>query len=155
MLIPSCRKSVAPSKPAPSNSQRAPRPLRSHHWVSRALRTNQPCPFGTSPCSVKTSSDSSIISASEQFDLVADGNLAALDDACQHAAPALELGAQPLAQLVHAVARVADHRDLEDGSAGANSLADRPALDIVPFDGQVLPNRPRLDADRVEMLLRD
>src|SRR5215210_755968 len=57
-LIPSCVKSVAPSKPAPSNSHRTPRPLRSHHCVSRALSTNQPSPLGTSPRSVGTSSDS-------------------------------------------------------------------------------------------------
>jgi hypothetical protein len=38
--------------------------FRSHHCVSRALRTNQPCPFGTSPCSVETSSDSGTTDAS-------------------------------------------------------------------------------------------
>ena len=72
----------------------------------------------------------------------------------EHSAPALELGPQALPQLVHAVARIADHRDLEDGFADANALTDRPALDIVSFDGQVLARSARFDAHRVEMLLR-
>jgi hypothetical protein len=53
------------------------------------------------------------------------------------------------------VARIADHRDLENGLTSANPLTDRPALDVVPFDGQVLPDRARLYADRVQVLLGD
>ena len=60
-LMPSSWKSVAPSKPAPSNSQRTPRPSRRHHWASRALSTNQPSPLGTRPCSRVTSCASGTI----------------------------------------------------------------------------------------------
>jgi hypothetical protein len=63
-LIPSCMKSVAPSKPAPSNSHSTPRPFRSHHCVSHAFRTNQPSPFGTRPRSVGTSSASGVTGVS-------------------------------------------------------------------------------------------
>src|SRR4051794_10255401 len=91
--------------------------------------------------------------ALEELDLVADGNLAALDDARQHAALALQLGPKAVAQLVHPVARVADHRDLELGLAGAQALADRPLLDIGSLNGDVLANRARLDVHRVEVLL--
>jgi SAM-dependent methyltransferase len=69
--------------------------------------------------------------------------------ACRRARPAA------LAQLVHAVARVADHRDLEERLAGLDALADRPLLHVGALDGQVLADRPGLDADRVEVLARD
>src|SRR5215212_10020596 len=91
----------------------------------------------------------------KQLDRVADGHFAGLYDAGQHAALALQLGAKAVAELVHSVARIADHRDLELGFADAHALADRPLLDIVALDGDVLPDRPRLNVDRVEMLLRD
>src|SRR4029453_9954678 len=78
-LIPSCSKSVAPSKPAPSNSQRTPRPGRSHHWVSRALTTNQPCPLGTSPRSVGTSSASFTIPLARQPAVAVPRRLAPLE----------------------------------------------------------------------------
>jgi len=60
----------------------------------------------------------------------------------------VQLRAQALAQLVHAVARLADHRDLEDRLAGADALADRPLLDVSALDGQVLADVARLDVDR-------
>src|SRR6266550_7594290 len=91
----------------------------------------------------------------DQFDLVADGDLAARDDSRQHPALALELRAQALAQLVHAVARIADHHDLEHGRTRTHALTDRPLLHVVALDGQVLADRARVDADRVQMLLRD
>jgi hypothetical protein len=53
-LTPSCWKSVSPSS-APSKSHNTPRPGRCQHSASRALRTNQPSPFGTRPRSVSTS----------------------------------------------------------------------------------------------------
>ena len=56
ILIPSWSKSVAWSKP--SNLVSAPRPSRSSQNDSRALTTNQPCPFGRSPHSVFVSLDS-------------------------------------------------------------------------------------------------
>src|SRR5437870_10554257 len=91
----------------------------------------------------------------KQFDLVADGDLTALDDSRQHAPLALKLGAKAVAQLVHPVTGVADHRDLELGLSGPNALADRPSLDVRALDGDVLPDRAGLDTHGVEMLLGD
>ena len=83
------------------------------------------------------------------------GDFAALDDAGEHPALVRELRAQPLAQRVHLLARIANHRDLEERLAHANALADRPLLHVVAFDGQVLPRRAGIDTDRVEVLLGD
>jgi SAM-dependent methyltransferase len=92
----------------------------------------------------------------EQLDRVADRDLAGLDDPRQHPALALQLLAKPVAQLVHPVTGIADHGDLEHRLvADLHSLADRPLLDVGPLDGQVLADRARLDADRLEMLGRD
>src|SRR5918912_2707903 len=91
----------------------------------------------------------------DQCDLVAHGDLAAARHSGEHAAPALKLGAQALAQLVHPVARVADTRDLELRLARADALTDRPLLDVVAFDGDVLADRAGLDVDGVEVFLRD
>src|SRR5437764_1739234 len=93
--------------------------------------------------------------ALDERDLVADCDLAALGHPREHAALALELRTKAVAQLVHPVARVADHRDLELGLAGHDALADRPLLDIVAFDRDVLADRARLDVDRLEVLLGD
>src|SRR5205823_13306558 len=92
--------------------------------------------------------------ALEQLDLVADGDFARLDHAREHPALVVELGSQALAQVVHALARVADHRDLEDRLADTDALPDRPALDVGAVDGQVLADRPRFDADGLEVLHR-
>ena len=91
--------------------------------------------------------------ALEQDDLVADGDLAAFDHAREHPAPPLQLLAQALAELIHLVTGVADHRDLEHSLADADSLADRPLLDVVPVDGDVLAGHARLEPELVEMLL--
>src|SRR5439155_11747565 len=90
-----------------------------------------------------------------ELDGAADGDLAALDHARQHAALAVELGAYAISELVHPVAGIADHRDLELSLAGPHTLADRPALDVVAVDGDVLANCAGLDVHGVEMLLRD
>ena len=89
----------------------------------------------------------------ERLDLVADRDLAGLDDTRQHAALALQLLAKAVAQLVHTVAGIADHRDLEHRLvADLHSLADRPLLDVGALDGQVLADRARFDANRLEVL---
>src|SRR5205823_11642835 len=90
----------------------------------------------------------------EQLDLVAHGDFARLDDPGEHSTLVVELRAQALAQVVHALARVADHRDLEDRLADTDALPDRPALDVGAVDGQVLADRPRFDADGLEVLHR-
>jgi len=64
------------------------------------------------------------------------------------------LAAQPLAELVHPVAGVAHHRDLEHRLADADPLPDRPVVDVNALDGHVLANHARLHAHRVEVLLR-
>src|SRR5262249_34488392 len=92
--------------------------------------------------------------ALEQPDRVAHGDAPPPRDAGQHAALVVELRAQTLAQVVHPLARVADHRDLEHGLSNADALADRPLLDVRASDGQVLADVARLDADRVEVLER-
>jgi hypothetical protein len=51
--------------------------------------------------------------ALDQLDLVAESDLAALEDVREHAALPVDLRAQPLAELIHPLARVAHHRDLE------------------------------------------
>src|SRR5438874_9254211 len=91
----------------------------------------------------------------EQLEFVADGNFAVLDDAGQHAALAVQLGAKAVPQLVHPVARIADHRDLEDRVlADAHALADQPLLHVHAFDGHVLADRARLDVDRPQVVRR-
>src|SRR5204862_3312881 len=77
----------------------------------------------------------------DELDFVADGDLARLDDPGQHSPLPLELGAEAVAELVHPVAGVADHRDLEQRLANADLLAHRPLLDVGPLDGEVLANR--------------
>src|SRR3954451_19163013 len=90
----------------------------------------------------------------DELDRVAHGDFARVDDAREHPALALELAAQALAQLVHPVARVADHRDLEQRFTHTDLLSERPLLDVVALHGQVLADRAGLDADGVEMLER-
>src|SRR4051812_47859732 len=86
---------------------------------------------------------------------VADGDFARLRHAGEHAALALQLGTEAVAELVHAMAGIADHRDLELGLAGADALADRPLLDVVALDGDVLADLAGRDVDRFEVLLGD
>ena len=93
--------------------------------------------------------------ALQQLELVADGDLAARDDAGEHPALAVQPRAEPVAKLVHAVTGIADHRDLELGLAGAHPLSDLPLLHVRALDRDVLADRAGLDVDRVEMLLRD
>ena len=57
-LIPSCSNSGSPS-----SSEYAPRPCAARQVASRAFRTYQPAPFGTSPCSVCSSLASGTIGA--------------------------------------------------------------------------------------------
>src|SRR5256886_13469935 len=110
------------------------------------------CPrSGTVPLNVPVRGQSLL----NQRQFVADGDFAALDDAREHASLALQLGAETVSELVHPVARVADHRDLELGLAGAHALADRPLLDVCALDGDVLADRAGLDVHRVEVFLRD
>src|SRR5437762_8047433 len=122
---------------------------------SAAARTWSGSHGGSASGTVPSGTVPTTVSALDQFDLVADDDLAALDDARQHAALALQLGAEAVAQLVHPVARIANHRDLELGPADPDPLANRPLLDIVALDSDVLSDRAGLDVDGVEMLLGD
>src|SRR5437870_3021321 len=88
----------------------------------------------------------------EQADLVADGDVARLDDPGEHAAAAVQLLAKTRAQLVHPLARLALDRHLEDRVAHRDPLAGLPGLHIGAGDGEVLADLSRLDADRVEVL---
>jgi len=72
----------------------------------------------------------------------------------EHPAPVFEQQAQPATQLVHPLARVAHHRDLEERLAHLHALSDRPGLYVHPLDGDVLARGAGLDSDRVQMLLR-
>ena len=62
----------------------------------------------------------------DQVDGVADGDFAGLDDPREHPALAVELRLEPGTQVVHPLARIADHGDLEDGVA-ARARAGRSA----------------------------
>jgi LemA protein len=91
---------------------------------------------------------------SDELDLVPDRDLAALDDVREHAALAFELGAQARAQLIHPLARVADHRDLEQRATDAHALPHRPLVDIGALHGDVLADRAGRDVESIEVLLR-
>src|SRR5215471_9165237 len=139
-LIPSCSKSAAPSKPAPSNSQRTPRPGRSHHWVSRALSTNQPSPFGTRPRSVDTSSASGTIPLGP--DQLGETRVGA--DRLEVGILACALGVmrlllERLAQVAEGLVRLAEQR-LRAG-------------DVVEHSGLVLVLRERLRQELLRLLV--
>src|ERR671923_2124396 len=92
----------------------------------------------------------------QKLDRVADGDFARLDDPREHPAPALDLRAEAVAQFVHAMAWIADHRDLEHRLVpDTHLLADRPLLHVRALDGQVLADRARLDTHGLQGLPRD
>ena len=88
------------------------------------------------------------------LDLVAERDLAAPDDVGEHASLVVKLSPEAVAQLVHAVARIAHHRDLDQRASDLHPLTDRPRLDVGPLDGDVLSNRPGLDLELVQVRLR-
>ncbi|MBA2423793.1 MAG: class I SAM-dependent methyltransferase [Actinobacteria bacterium] len=92
--------------------------------------------------------------ALDEVDRVAERDLSALDDMSKHAALVVELGAQPVAKLVHPVAGIAHHGDLEQSRADLDALTYRPGLDVGAFHRDVLADRSRLDVDCIQMLFR-
>ena len=56
--------------------------------------------------------------------------------------------------LVHPRARVADHRDLELGCSDPDPLPDRPGVDVVALDREVLADAAVLDPDCIQVLGR-
>src|SRR5919109_4731425 len=88
----------------------------------------------------------------DQVHFVACGDLAGRYDAGEHPALSVELRLQAGPDLLHARARVADHRDLELRFADAKALADGPGVDVVSLDREVLPDSAVVDAKRVQVL---
>ena len=91
----------------------------------------------------------------EQLDPVALGDPAGRQDLGQHPALPLELGLEARADLLHQLARVADHGDLELRIADLEALADRPVHDVCAAHGEVLLHAPGRNAERLEVLGRD
>ena len=131
MLIPSCKKSASPSNSLePADSATA---LRGPSTATRALQ-DEPA------LSLRDKAVLGLRAAPRELTRAARSRrrrrprrsrrLARASRACHR------VRAQALPQLVHAVARIADHRDLEDRAAGTNALADRPLLDVVALDGR-------------------
>src|SRR2546430_15258943 len=84
---------------------------------------------------------------------VADSDGSPLDNARQHASPALELDAQAIPDLVHPKTGLADCGDLQHGApAEAQPRTGRESHDVHPFYGHVLLDGARQDRDRVERL---
>ena len=73
---------------------------------------------------------------------------------CQHASLVVEKSAQTRLQLVHPLAGIVDHGDLEQRTSDLHALTHGPGLDVGPFYQDVLSNRPMRNAERVEMLFR-
>src|SRR6185503_16580810 len=112
---------------------------------------------GTRRCSSATRSRPSRSSSppSKQRNRVALGDPAGPQDLGEHPALALELGLEARADLLHQLAGVAHHRDLELRVADLEALAHRPVHDIGAAHGEVLLRAPGRNADGYQILSRD
>ena len=84
----------------------------------------------------------------------AHGDVPGLDNTGEHSPAALELLPEPRSKLVHPLAGVADHRDLEQRLSDSEALSDGPVVDVGALDREVLSDPPVVDTEVVQVLGR-